>query len=277
MENYPKITIITTVLNRVTRLEKSFSSLFAQNYPNLEYLVFDGGSTDGTVELIKKYANKITYWESKADQGPGDALNRGIKKATGELIGFLHSDDWYIDNILFKIAECYQRNPDCDVISCGWKLVAQKQNSYVDKYAQRGKQLAINLNTVLKYGPATCSRFVTPALYKKMGYLKCFSNNGKYLDSHDLEFYLELSQEQINHEIVNDIGYMALKHQNSRTHNCNFKIKQQLYKHNIRIVAKKIKDSQYNKTVIFYLCKEVVKLFIVTIAVKIYHLKKLHA
>lgn len=95
----PKITIITAVYNRVDKIEQCISSVVNQTYDNLEYIIIDGGSTDGTVDVIKKYENKIAYWCSESDAGIYDAWNKGVSHATGDYINFIGSDDAMFDNL----------------------------------------------------------------------------------------------------------------------------------------------------------------------------------
>lgn len=92
----PLVTVITIVLNDVEHVEKTIQSVLNQDYPNIEYLIFDGKSTDGTVEIIKKYTQRIDYWISTKDGGMIDALNKAIDAATGEWVHFLHSGDYFI-------------------------------------------------------------------------------------------------------------------------------------------------------------------------------------
>ncbi len=100
----PKVSIVTVVFNDVKHIEGTILSVTRQNYPNLEYIVIDGGSTDGTVDVIKKYADKIAYWVSEPDKGVYDAMNKGIKMATGEWLNFMNVGDRFADeNVLSKI------------------------------------------------------------------------------------------------------------------------------------------------------------------------------
>jgi glycosyltransferase involved in cell wall biosynthesis len=91
----PKISIVTPSFNQGEFLEATIRSVLSQNYPNLEYIIIDGGSTDGSVEIIKKYEKSIHYWISEPDQGQYDAINRGFSRATGEILAWLNSDDMY--------------------------------------------------------------------------------------------------------------------------------------------------------------------------------------
>jgi len=98
-----KISIITAVYNNVRTINTCMESVFSQTYPDVEYIVIDGGSKDGTVEAIKKYKKNITKFVSEPDNGMYDALNKGIRMASGEVIGFLHADDFYADNTVIEI------------------------------------------------------------------------------------------------------------------------------------------------------------------------------
>ncbi len=104
-----KISIITVCLNRVATIEKAIQSVINQGYDKIEYIIIDGGSTDGTVDIIRKYEEYLAYWVSEEDKGIYDAMNKGIAKATGDIVAFLNSDDWYEDNILFKVAAYFEQ------------------------------------------------------------------------------------------------------------------------------------------------------------------------
>ena len=103
-----RISVITVVLNGVKTIERTIRSVIEQDYPNLEYIIIDGGSADGTVEMIKKYEKDITYWVSEQDEGIYHAMNKGIQCATGDYINFLNSDDWFEEGVLFRVAEFAQ-------------------------------------------------------------------------------------------------------------------------------------------------------------------------
>ncbi len=93
MDNSPKFTIITITFNAARWLERTVVSILSQSYPNIEYLIIDGGSKDGTVDIIKQYAPGIAYWISEPDKGLYDAMNKGLKQATGDYVWFINAGD----------------------------------------------------------------------------------------------------------------------------------------------------------------------------------------
>ncbi len=95
LEGQPLVTIITVVFNGEKHLDKTISSVINQTYKNIEYIIVDGGSTDGTLDIIRKYENLVDYWVSEKDQGIYDAMNKGIGLASGKYIGLINADDWY--------------------------------------------------------------------------------------------------------------------------------------------------------------------------------------
>lgn len=109
--NFPKITVVTPCFNSEEFLEETILSVVNQSYPNLEYIIVDGGSTDGTLEIIKKYESNLAWWVSEPDQGMYDALNKGFSKSTGELMLWINSDDFLFPKSLFAIAKVFTDLP----------------------------------------------------------------------------------------------------------------------------------------------------------------------
>lgn len=108
--DYPKISIVTPSLNQGAFIEETILSILEQNYPHLEYIIIDGGSTDNTLEIIKKYEKYLYYWESMPDRGQSHAINKGLAKATGDIFNWINSDDYLARGYLRKVGEIF-KNP----------------------------------------------------------------------------------------------------------------------------------------------------------------------
>ena len=106
----PRLTVITPSLNQAQYLERALRSVLDQNYPDLEYIVMDGGSTDGSVEILRRYDDRLSYWVSQPDEGQSWAINRAIERATGDVIAYINSDDYYLPGA-FDAALPYFEDP----------------------------------------------------------------------------------------------------------------------------------------------------------------------
>ena len=112
----PLISIITAVYNNEKYLEECIKSLHKQNYDNIEHIVIDGGSTDNSLEIIKKYDSKIDYWISEKDHGIYDAFNKGMKLCKGDYLGFLNSDDVFAEHAFDHLLKYIKKYPQADFI-----------------------------------------------------------------------------------------------------------------------------------------------------------------
>jgi glycosyltransferase involved in cell wall biosynthesis len=115
MNPLPRITIVTPSFNQAAFIEETILSVLSQEYPSLEYIVMDGGSTDGSVEFIRKYEGKLAYWQSGKDKGQSDAISNGFARATGEILGWLNSDDTLAQGTLRRVGEFFAAHPDVDI------------------------------------------------------------------------------------------------------------------------------------------------------------------
>lgn len=115
-KNLLKISIVTPSFNQGKFLEETILSVINQNYKNLEYILIDGGSTDDSVDIIKKYQDKLSYWISEKDNGQAHALNKGFSKTTGEIMGWINSDDKYYQWTFNVVSEIFQKFPDVNWI-----------------------------------------------------------------------------------------------------------------------------------------------------------------
>ena len=137
--NCPKISIVTPSYNQVEFLERTILSVLNQNYPNLEYIIIDGGSTDKSVEIIKKYEKYLAYWVSEKDEGQSDAINKGFKKSTGQILAWLNSDDTYLPETLGFVANFFNQYSKADMIYGRCNLIDKN-----DKVYQEAKVVPFN-------------------------------------------------------------------------------------------------------------------------------------
>lgn len=108
--NYARISIVTPSFNQGEFLEETIQSVISQNYPNLDYIIIDGGSTDGSIEIIKKYEKYLSYWVSEKDNGLYDALEKGFQRSSGEIMGWINSDDLLHRNSLYVLSNIFTNN-----------------------------------------------------------------------------------------------------------------------------------------------------------------------
>jgi len=125
MGQYPKLSIITPSYNQGHFIERTIRSVLDQGYPNLEYLVIDGGSTDGTLDILKKDEDRLT-WISEKDRGQADAINKGISRSTGDIIAYLNSDDVYEPNALKRVAEHFSAHPEAMWLTGQCRIIDEK-------------------------------------------------------------------------------------------------------------------------------------------------------
>lgn len=121
MSTEPKISIVTPNLNGGAYLEQAMRSVLNQDYPDFEYLVIDGGSTDNSLEIIRRYEDRLSYWCSEPDRGYWDAVNKGFQRATGRIRAWLPSDDFYLPGAFREVARLFKSRPEA-VLVCGLPL-----------------------------------------------------------------------------------------------------------------------------------------------------------
>ena len=119
----PKISVVTPSFNQAPFLEETIQSVLSQGYPDLEYIVMDGGSTDGSIDIIRKFAEHLSHWESAKDDGQAAAIRSGFGRANGEIFGWLNSDDTLVSGTLRKVGEFFAAQPEIDLVYADLNLI----------------------------------------------------------------------------------------------------------------------------------------------------------
>ena len=129
----PKVSIVTPSFNQASFLEQTLRSVLEQDYPNLEYIVIDGGSRDGSLEIIHKYADRLAYWQSQPDQGQTDAINQGFDRASGEILAWLNSDDLLLPGAVSAAVRALQAHPEAAMVY-GDALLINAEGKTIGKF-----------------------------------------------------------------------------------------------------------------------------------------------
>ncbi|MBI4032695.1 glycosyltransferase [Candidatus Berkelbacteria bacterium] len=190
MSTWPSISIVTPSYNQAHFLGATIESILSQDYPNLEYIVIDGGSTDGSVDILRTYGNRIR-WVSEPDRGQTDAINKGLRQTSGEIVAYLNSDDVLEPGALHRVVRTFQDHPDARWLTGQCRIInehGQPIRSFIRSYKSfwlkrysRGKLFVTNFIAQ----PAT---FWRRSVHDEIGY---FDESLRYVMDYD--FWLRLS------------------------------------------------------------------------------------
>lgn len=185
--NLPLVSVITIVFNGVRYIEETIESVINQDYDNVEYIIIDGGSTDGTLDILKKYDSLIDYWVSEPDSGISDAFNKGISLSRGLWVGIINADDWYESGVFSSLVKYDSYDVVYGDMQC-WRS-GVKSLKYISNHLDLGKTMTLNHPSV----------FVKRLIYAKYG---CF----------DAEYKVAMDYELLLRLWVNDVSFFCVDH-----------------------------------------------------------------
>lgn len=209
---YPKLTVVTPTYNQGQFIEKTIDSVLSQSYPNLEFIIIDGGSKDNTVKVIKKYEKHLTYWVSEPDRGQSHAINKGFGRATGELLTWLNSDDWYTPGALQKFADVFRQHPDAGMIVGAGRIV--DQTGKVVYYKEPTDP--ITLETL--YGWFSGGSFSQPSsMFSREAWAQCGPLDEDEHITMDLDLWLKFARAGFRFVPLKELLSEALSHPDAKT------------------------------------------------------------
>ena len=208
----PRISVVTPSYNQAEYLERTICSVLDQGYPNLEYIIIDGGSNDGSIGVIRKYERYLAYWVSERDSGQAEAINKGLKRATGDWVAWQNSDDIYYPGAFKTLAEEVANKPAAGVVIGDMALIDEEDRSIRDiRYVRPTKRALLAEGMVL----ANQAAFWRRSLHARVGYLRedmhyCF----------DYEWFLRLLGETPCTHVRRILGALRL-HSQTKTSTCS--------------------------------------------------------
>jgi glycosyltransferase involved in cell wall biosynthesis len=219
--NLPRISIITPSYNQGQFIEETIRSVLLQGYPNLEYIIIDGGSNDRSVEIIQKYEKYLAYWVSETDRGQSHALNKGLERATGEIFTFINSDDVLAPGALHRVATYFTESPSCWVLN-GGLIQIDRDGLPIREFSLLPSITWEDIALGKTYQPQPGTFWRTNA----------FLNTGRFReDLHyyfDQEFFIRLLQHYTLETILGPFAYARI-HENAKTQKASPDMSREMY------------------------------------------------
>lgn len=208
----PRFTVVTPSFNQGAFIEKTIDSVLSQGYPNLEYIIVDGGSKDNTVEVIKKYERHLAYWVSEPDRGQSHALNKGMARATGDYLTWLNSDDWYLPGALATMSEMFAADPEVGMVVGAGRIVDQQGREVY--YKDPTEQITVES----LYGWLRGGDFMQPSsAFRASAWHSAGGVDESVHIAMDVDLWLRMARAGVRFATTRQLLSEALSHPNAKT------------------------------------------------------------
>ena len=212
MSALPKITVVTPSFNQGAYIERTIESVLSQGYHNLEYIIVDGGSTDNSVEVIRKFERHLSYWVSEKDRGQSHALNKGFRRATGSILTWLNSDDWYATDALATFEENFRSHPEAGVVAGRGQLLAEDGTVLYESTPAPG------INFVSLCGWLKGGHFQQPSVaFSRQAWAQCGEIDETINFAMDLDLWLRIAKAGFEIVSTDRLLSFALSHPGAKT------------------------------------------------------------
>lgn len=208
----PKFTVVTPTYNQGKYIEKTIDSVLSQGDPNLEFIIIDGGSSDNTVEIIRKYECHLAYWVSEKDRGQSHAINKGMGKSTGEYLTWLNSDDWYLPGAMKVMRELFEANPQAGMVVGAGRIV--RPNGEEVYYKTPTREITVeSLFTWMRGGD-----FMQPSsAFRRSAWNAAGQINESIHIALDVDLWLNMALAGVRFAVTDHLLSEALSHSEAKT------------------------------------------------------------
>jgi glycosyltransferase involved in cell wall biosynthesis len=226
----PLISVVVFARNAAETIERTLHSICAQRHQHIELIVLDGGSTDDTIDIIHKFRDRIAIFRTGPDGGPTNAINEGVRRASGEIICLLPADDWLEPGALSIVAEEFSDNPQLDILTCGARIarVCEDGELVVRAKYQDLRALEFTLSNILR-NPLTCARFIRRAVYERLGRM-----DGSWIYA-DKEFLVRAYLAGVTSKVRCELAFTFRQHLGSTTNSGRREMTMRMLSDNIKL------------------------------------------